>query len=35
MALLDDSGLKYFWGLLKDKFAPKSHTHQEPDYGFS
>lgn len=27
MALLDDSGLKYFWGLLKDKFAPKSHTH--------
>ncbi len=28
MALLDDSGLKYFWGLLKDKFAAKNHTHK-------
>lgn len=27
MALLDDKGLKYFVGKLKDKFAPKSHTH--------
>lgn len=32
MALLDDSGLKYFWGLLKDKFAPKSHTHDDRYY---
>lgn len=27
MALLDDKGLKYFVGKLKDMFAPKNHTH--------
>lgn len=27
MALLDDKGLGYFVGKLKDMFAPKSHTH--------
>ena len=27
MALLDDKGLTYFVGKLKDMFAPKNHTH--------
>lgn len=27
MSLLDDKGLKYFVGKLKDMFAPKNHTH--------
>lgn len=27
MALLDESGLKYFWSQLKTKFAAASHTH--------
>ena len=27
MALLDDKGLGYLVGKLKDMFAPKNHTH--------
>ena len=27
MAFLDDKGLTYFVGKLKDMFAPKNHTH--------
>lgn len=32
MALLDDKGLGYFVGKLKDMFAPKSHTHDDRYY---
>lgn len=32
MALLDDKGLKYFVGKLKDTFAPRSHTHDDRYY---
>ena len=27
MPYLNDTGLTYFWKKLKDKFAPKNHTH--------
>lgn len=32
MALLDDKGLKYFVGKLTERFAPKSHTHDDRYY---
>lgn len=32
MALLDDKGLKYLVGKLTEKFAPKSHTHDDRYY---
>ena len=32
MAFLDNDGLSYFWGKLKEKFAPKSHTHDDRYY---
>lgn len=32
MALLDDKGLKYLVGKLKDMFAAKSHTHDDRYY---
>ena len=32
MALLDDKGVKYLVGKLKDMFAPKSHTHDDRYY---
>ena len=32
MALLDDKGLTYFVGKLKDMFAPKNHTHDDRYY---
>lgn len=32
MVLLDDKGLKYFVGKLKDTFAPRSHTHDDRYY---
>lgn len=32
MALLDDKGLGYLVGKLKDMFAPKSHTHDDRYY---
>lgn len=28
---LDDSGLLYFWGKLKNAFAPSSHTHTQSE----
>lgn len=27
MGYLNNAGLSYFWGKLKEKFAPKNHTH--------
>lgn len=32
MALLDDKGLEYFVGKLTERFAPKSHTHDDRYY---
>lgn len=32
MGYLDNAGLQYFWSNLKDKFAPKSHTHDDRYY---
>lgn len=32
MALLDESGLKYLWSQLKEKFAAKGHTHDDRYY---
>lgn len=32
MGYLDYAGLQYFWGKLKEKFAPKSHTHDDRYY---
>ena len=32
MGYLDYAGLSYFWGKLKEKFAPKSHTHDDRYY---
>ena len=32
MGYLDYAGLHYFWGKLKEKFAPKSHTHDDRYY---
>ena len=32
MGYLDYTGLQYLWGKLKEKFAPKSHTHDDRYY---
>lgn len=32
MGYLDNAGLQYFYSKLKDKFAPKSHTHDDRYY---
>ena len=32
MGYLDNAGLQYLWGKLKEKFAPKSHTHDDRYY---
>lgn len=32
MGYLDYAGLQYLWGKLKEKFAPKSHTHDDRYY---
>lgn len=32
MGYLDYAGLSYFWGKLKEKFAPKSHNHDDRYY---
>lgn len=32
MGYLDNAGLQYFWGKLKEKFAPKSHSHDDRYY---
>ena len=32
MGYLDYAGLSYFWGKLKEKFAPKNHTHDDRYY---
>ena len=32
MGYLDYAGLQYFWGKLKEKFAPKSHSHDDRYY---
>lgn len=32
MGYLDYAGLQYLWGKLKEKFAPKSHSHDERYY---
>lgn len=32
MGFLDYAGLQYLWGKLKEKFAPKSHTHDDRYY---
>lgn len=32
MGYLDNTGLQYFWGKLKEKFAPKSHSHDDRYY---
>lgn len=32
MGCLDYAGLQYLWGKLKEKFAPKSHTHDDRYY---
>ena len=29
MGYLDYAGLQYLWGKLKEKFAPKSHSHDD------
>ena len=32
MGYLNNAGLSYFWGKLKEKFAPKNHTHDDRYY---
>lgn len=32
MGYLDNAGLQYLWGKLKEKFAPKSHSHDDRYY---
>ena len=32
MGYLDYAGLQYLWGKLKEKFAPKSHSHDDRYY---
>lgn len=32
MGYLDNAGLQYLWDKLKEKFAPKSHTHDDRYY---
>lgn len=32
MGYLDNTGLQYLWGKLKEKFAPKSHSHDDRYY---
>ena len=32
MGYLDYAGLQYLWGKLKEKFAPKSHNHDDRYY---
>ena len=32
MGYLDNAGLQYLWGKLKEKFAPKSHIHDDRYY---
>ena len=32
MGYLDSAGLQYLWGKLKEKFAPKSHNHDDRYY---
>lgn len=32
MGYLDNAGLQYFWGKLKEKLAPKSHSHDDRYY---
>ena len=32
MGCLDNAGLQYLWGKLKEKFAPKSHSHDDRYY---
>lgn len=32
MGYLDHAGLQYLWGKLKEKFAPKSHSHDDRYY---
>ena len=32
MGFLDNAGLQYLWGKLKEKFAPKSHSHDDRYY---
>lgn len=32
MGYLDNAGLQYFWDKLKEKFAPKSHSHDDRYY---
>lgn len=32
MGYLDNAGLQYLWGKLKEKFAPKSHRHDDRYY---
>lgn len=32
MGCLDYAGLQYLWGKLKEKFAPKSHSHDDRYY---
>lgn len=33
MGYLDNTGLQYLWNRLKEKFAPKSHTHTKTEVG--
>ena len=33
MGYLDNAGLQYLWNRLKEKFAPKSHTHTKTEVG--
>ena len=32
MGYLDHAGLQYLWDKLKEKFAPKSHSHDDRYY---
>ena len=33
MGYLDNTGLQYLWNRLKEKFAPKNHTHTKAEVG--